>query len=97
MYISGHIQTENMQVKALPEDAIVIDEGRSYFFLAENRYEDKKKVWIFRPIEVKTGISDQGWVEITLLEPLPKNAKVVWNKAYYLIAEMKKKETSHEH
>ncbi len=86
-------------VKALPEDAIIVEEGKPYIFIAEvhQERESEKTEWMFRPIEIRTGASDEGWVEINLLEPLPNGAKVAWNKAYYLISEMKKSETSHEH
>ncbi|MBX9721793.1 MAG: efflux RND transporter periplasmic adaptor subunit [Candidatus Obscuribacterales bacterium] len=97
MYIKGKIYTERAPVKALPEEAIIVEEGKSYIFKAEAHREDGKLEWEFTPVEIRTGISNQGWVEINLLEPLPENAKVAWNNAYYLIAEMKKGETSHEH
>jgi cobalt-zinc-cadmium efflux system membrane fusion protein len=41
-----------------------------------------------------TGIEEDGWVEVKLLEPLPDGAQVAWNNAYYLISEMKKSQTS---
>ncbi len=97
MYINGKIFTESMSVIALPEEAIIVEEGKSYIFMAEVHQEDGKTGWMFEPIEIKTGASDEGWVEINLLEPFPKGALVAWNNAYYLIAEMKKSETSHEH
>jgi cobalt-zinc-cadmium efflux system membrane fusion protein len=65
--------------------------------MAHTRQESGKMEWVFSPVEIRTGISSEGWVEINLLEPLPMNAKVAWNNAYYLIGEMKKGETSHEH
>ncbi len=97
MYIHGKIHTKTELVNALPEEAIIVEEGKSYIFRAEVREEDGKKEWTFEPIEIITGVSEEGWVEIDLLEPLPKGAVVAWNNAYYLIAEMKKSETSHEH
>lgn len=97
MYIRGKIHTESESVKALPEEAIIIEEGKPYIFMAHTRQESEKMEWVFSPVEIRTGISSEGWVEINLLEPLPKNAKVAWNNAYYLIGEMKKGETSHEH
>ncbi|MFZ1712168.1 MAG: efflux RND transporter periplasmic adaptor subunit [Nitrosomonas sp.] len=97
MYINGKIYTESMSVIALPEEAIVVEDGKSYIFMAEELQEDGQTEWEFTPVEIRTGNSDEGWVEINLLESLPKDAQVVWNNAYYLIAEMKKGETSHEH
>lgn len=97
MYIHGKIYTESTSVKALPEEAIIVEEGKPYIFVAEAYQEDGKMEWMFNPVEIRTGISDQGWVEIKLLEPLAEDTRVAWNNAYYLIAEMKKSETAHEH
>ena len=72
---------------------IIEEEGKSYIFTAEKHEEDGKTEWSFKPVEVITGEENEGWVEIKLLEPLPEDAKVAWNSAYYLIAEMKKGET----
>tara|TARA_A100000171_G_C2138101_1_gene152079 strand:+ start:2135 stop:3358 length:1224 start_codon:yes stop_codon:yes gene_type:complete len=97
MYINGKIKTSNNSVKALPESALIEEEGKPYIFIVETHQEDGKTEWTFRPIEVRTGISDDGWVEIKLLESLPKNTQVAWNNAYYLISEMKKGSTEHGH
>lgn len=97
MYIYGEIHTGSSLVNALPEDAIVMEEGKSLIFMAESHQEDGKTEWIFKPVEVITGISDNGWVEVNPVESFPENVQVAWNNAYYLIAEMKKGETSHEH
>ncbi|MCM4159281.1 efflux RND transporter periplasmic adaptor subunit [Antarcticibacterium flavum] len=98
MYINGRIITgAGTEVTALPEEAIIEEEGKSYIFIAEKHEEDGETEWSFKPVEVVTGEENEGWVEIKLLEPLPEGAKVAWNNAYYLIAEMKKSQTSHGH
>lgn len=97
MYINGKIHTESEMVKVLPEEAIIEEEGKPYIFIAEQHNEDGKTEWAFKPVEIRTGMTDEGWVEIKLLEPLPEGAKVAWNNAYYLISEMKKSQTSHSH
>lgn len=97
MYINGKIRTGNNEVKALPEGAIIEEEGKPYIFMAEAHEEEGKTEWAFKAVEIRTGMTEDGWVEIKLLEPLPKDAKVAWNNAYYLISEMKKGETEHEH
>ena len=96
MYINGKIQTEGQQVYALPEEAIIEEGGIPHIFMAESHVEEGKMEWAFTPIEVRTGMTDEGWVEIKLLEELPKGAKVAWNNAYYLISEMKKGELEHD-
>lgn len=93
MYINGRIITgAGAELKALPEEAVIVENGKSYIFLAEKQEENE---WLFTPVEVIIGEENEGWVEIKLLEPLPEDARFAWNNAYYLIAEMKKSQTSH--
>ncbi|MEE4198687.1 MAG: efflux RND transporter periplasmic adaptor subunit [Bacteroidales bacterium] len=54
-------------------------------------------VMAFRMVEVITGKQDDGYTEIKLLETLPDDTQIVMNAAYYLLADMKKEETEHEH
>lgn len=51
----------------------------------------------FRMVEVIPGLKDEGYTEIKLINPLPENTQVVMNAAYYLLADMKKEETEHDH
>jgi cobalt-zinc-cadmium efflux system membrane fusion protein len=97
MYINGTIHTAENKVLALPENAIVEDEGITYLFTAEQHEKNGNTEWSFTPVEIVTGIEKDGWVEVKLLEPLPEGVRVAWNNAYYLISEMKKSQTSHGH
>ena len=65
--------------------------------MAEKHEEDGETEWAFQPVEIITGIEEDGWVEVKLLEPLPEDAMLALNNAYYLISEMKKSQTSHSH
>ena len=58
---------------------------------------DNEETWAFRRVEVITGLKDEGFVEIRLLDSLSDHAEIVMNAAYYLLADMKKSETKHEH
>jgi cobalt-zinc-cadmium efflux system membrane fusion protein len=80
--------------QALPEGAVIRDNGKDYIFSVKKEKEDE---WEFTPIEVVAGITSNGWTEIKLLQPLPATTKVALNNAYYLIAEMQKGEAEHEH
>ena len=94
MYINGRIVTgAGTEVTALPEEALIEEEGKSYIFIAEQHEENGETEWSFKPVEVMTGEKNEGWVEIKLLQPLPEGARVAWNSAYYLISEMKKSQT----
>ena len=93
MYIQGRIQTDNALTKALPESAIVKDGDRFFVFIVEKEGEN----WAFKPIEVITGEKDGGWIAVAFSQETPVNTKFAYNNAYYLMGEMKKGETEHEH
>lgn len=57
----------------------------------------KEEKMAFRMVEVIPGLKDDGYTEIKLINPLPENIQVVMNAAYYLLADMKKEETEHDH
>ena len=46
----------------------------------------------FRMVEVITGLKDDGYTEVKLIDSLPENTKVVMNVAYYLLSDLKKDE-----
>ncbi len=97
MYLSAKIITSEHSVPALPEEAVITENGESYIFTARKVTEDNKEEWEISPLKVIVGQQYDGWVEIKLLQPLGKEVKFVWNKAYYLIAELKKGENEHAH
>lgn len=72
MYINGKISTKNNDVTALPQEAVVEENGKSYIFIAEPQEEGCKTGWGFSTVEVRTGNTDDGWVEIKLMAPLPE-------------------------
>ncbi len=51
----------------------------------------------FRMVEVITGIEDNGYVAIKLIEPLSKDAQIVLDGAFYLLSDLKKSEAAHVH
>ena len=63
----------------------------------EDDDDAKEEKMAFRMVEVIPGLKDEGYTEIRLINPLPENTQVVMNAAYYLLADMKKEETEHEH
>ena len=109
MYIQGKIIIENVLTTVLPEHAIVSEEGKSYIFVKfieghseeivedDGHGHDEDKKVAFRKVEIITGIRSGKYVAIKLLDSLPKNAQIAANGAYYLLAEMGKGETEHNH
>lgn len=97
MYLTGKIATSGHKVTALPEEAIITENGEKYIFTAKKISEEGTEKWELSPLKIITGEEDDGWVEIKLFQPIPADKMVVWNEAYYLISEMKKGETGHSH
>lgn len=97
MYIRGRIMTKKVESYALPGAAVVREGGKYFIFTAKKENDNEETEWAFEPVEIIPGAEDNGWIEVKLLKPLPKETKVAWNSAYYLLAEMKKGEVEHSH
>ncbi len=89
------------------------DDGHKHENEAEHKHDDvydnhsnekhatyemfaNKKV-AFRMVEVISGVKDNSYVEIKLMEPLDKDAQIVLDNAFYLLSDIKKSETEHVH
>jgi len=83
MYMNAEIELKNTNVYALPEEAIVRFENNQYIFLSESETT-------FTIQEVKTGNSENGFIEIISGEKLI-DKKVVMKGAYNLLMTMKNK------
>ena len=99
MYVDARIITNNETVMALPNDAIVNHEGLDYIFamISKSNEEGHEDEYIFKKIEVNTGVSDMGFTHVVPAEYLPEEIKVVTKVAYYLMAEMNKGTGGHGH
>ncbi|MEJ7625215.1 MAG: efflux RND transporter periplasmic adaptor subunit [Ferruginibacter sp.] len=107
-YVSGLIETGKQLVSAVPKDAIVKANDKSYIFVFEgiekepikrdaDDKEANKNEFVekhrFKMIEVVTGVEELGYVEIKLLEELKPNTKIVTKGAFYLFSSMQSIET----
>jgi cobalt-zinc-cadmium efflux system membrane fusion protein len=93
MYVNALIDVGSNTVDVLPLDAIIRAEGREFIFVLE---EVKKTTadteYHFQRIEVKTGTSQLGYVQVTPLQPLEARQNIVVQGAYYLQAHLTKSE-----
>ncbi|RUT79649.1 efflux RND transporter periplasmic adaptor subunit [Ancylomarina longa] len=109
MYISGHIHTDKNYTRTLPNDAIVNEGTKSFVFVLDNKALETAKheskvdekdneltEMAFRMVEVITGLKEEGYTEVRLVDSLPNNSEIVLNAAYYLLADMNKGETGEE-
>ncbi len=105
MYINGRILANDMEETVVPNDAIVADGEKYYIFVktknqahkhAEGETNHVEKT-SFMMVEVLKGVTNAGYTAIRLLNNLPDDIKIAGSSAYFLIAEMRKEETAHEH
>lgn len=94
MYVKGNILTGEEESRALPESAIARDGNRQYAFKAEKSSANN---WFFTPLEVISGETLDGWVEVRFLQEITSETQFALNNGYYLMAEMKKGEVEHDH
>ena len=92
MYLCGKIESDNKELVAIPEEGIVDDSGKSYIF-SETRQNGK---WLFRPVEVKKGRNENGYVELLNAERFTDNMVFFLFYAYYIYSELKKDENVEE-
>ena len=99
MYVNAVINIGENTVEALPDEAIVNAEGREFIFVWEKENLEKahpKDEITFARVEVKTGLSQLGYRQVSLLQEIHDGDKIVINGAYYLQSHLIK-EQSGEH
>jgi len=55
-------------------------------------HEEEEKTFHFQRIEVKTGTSQLGFVQVSVLHKIEENAKIVLKGAYYIQSHLVKNE-----
>jgi len=91
MYVNAIIEASSNQVTTLPSEAIVSFDDKDYIFLFDNnKIEGGKPFTEYRMIQVKKGVTDAGYTEITLPEGIDvKVVKAVIKGAYNLLSAKK--------
>lgn len=83
MYMNAEIEVPNKKSMALPNESVLSFETKEYVFKKINKNK-------FEMVEVQTGTSGNGWVEI--LNPLPlKDERIILTGAYTLLMALKNK------
>lgn len=95
LYVNALVQIGEKTVDALPNDAIVKADGREFIFILEQEdtsSSEQPEHYHFERIEVKTGVSELGYSQITLMNELPKGSQIVLSGSYYLQSHLIKNE-----
>jgi membrane fusion protein, heavy metal efflux system len=91
MSVVGLINIEKAPVPSVLSSAIVSSSGNDYIFLKREEQvkqapEINENTIFFERIQVKKGISDGSYTQITPLQEIPDKARVITNGAFYLMA-----------
>jgi cobalt-zinc-cadmium efflux system membrane fusion protein len=104
MYVNALIDIGKNDVETLPIDAIAKAEGKEFIFIqpfdsaqGKEKGEKEDSGVHFKRIEVKTGATQLGFVQVTPLQEIPAGAKIVSKGAYYLQSTMSNSEGDDEH
>lgn len=91
MYVNAAIESCGEKVPAVPSESIVNFEDKDYIFVYEkNKEEDGKPFTEYRMIQIKKGITDEGYTGIILPDNFDlKKAKIVVKGAYNLLSAKK--------
>lgn len=85
MYVTALINVGKQKSDAVPNDAIVNNEGKKYIFVLEKEdQENGVKMYHFKREEVLLGVSDLGYTQITPVGHIPADATIVKANAFYL-------------
>lgn len=92
MYVQAKIAVGRTVLTAVPEDAVVDDDGVSYIFSAQRN----GKRWRFVPIAVEKLRAEGGMVAVRSREKSLNGVSLALSGAYYLLSDMRKGETGEE-
>ena len=93
MNVTGLINIGDNVTSAVLSGAVASYSGNDYIFIQKqdsagvsNRKTGSGKEFVFERIRIKKGISSGGYTEITPLEAIPGDSKIVTNGSFYLMA-----------
>jgi cobalt-zinc-cadmium efflux system membrane fusion protein len=91
MYVNALIEASNDKVTAVPSDAVVSFDDKSFIFLFDNNKEENGRQFTeYRMIQIQKGVSDGGYTQIMLPDGIDfKSVKVVIKGAYNLLSAKK--------
>ena len=88
MYLKAYVEAGTHSVAALPNEAIVNFEGKDYIFVVDTN----KTGHHFVLTEIKKGISELGYTEITFPVGITTETPIVINGAYDILSKVKNSE-----
>lgn len=85
MNITANISLNQATLPAIPTEAIVNYQGQDYIFIVDS-VDTKKHETHFKRVPVVKGSSDVGYSEITMLNEIPADTKIVVKGSFFILA-----------
>lgn len=85
MFVTAEIHTDEQNLDALPEEAIVSENNQPFLFYTTT--PDGSATFEFFRLPVKTGFREEGMVQVEVLAPLPAHARIVVKGTYFIHSE----------
>ncbi len=98
MYVTALIDVGEQLTPSVPIDAVVRSENKEFIFILtgtkKEEHEDEGKKhqveeYSFRNVEVTTGVTELGYIQITPLEELPSGTQIASKGAFYILSKTK--------
>ncbi|HMI04895.1 MAG TPA: efflux RND transporter periplasmic adaptor subunit [Pedobacter sp.] len=98
MYLKAYVESGMSKVSALPEQSIVEFEGKKYVFVEQPAEgKNKETAYQFKMAEVNTGVSENGYTQVSF-PGQDAGIKIVVKGAYDLLSKVKNaEEEGHGH
>ena len=92
LYVEAQILTESRMRRALPESAVIRDQGKYYYFVQSEKTKDQV---LYDKVQIQVGITNEGLTEVMNIAESSDTTKIVIEGAFYLKSEMNKEEGGH--
>jgi cobalt-zinc-cadmium efflux system membrane fusion protein len=85
MFVAAEIHTDEQELDALPEEAVVTDHDGTYCYYTISPDQDKQ--FRFNRLPLKTGFREEGFVQVEPLTKFPAGARIVVKGTYFIKAQ----------
>lgn len=91
MYVNAQVEASTAKVTAVPTEAIVSFDNKDYIFVLEqHKVEDGKNFTEYKMVQIRKGVTDGGFTEVTLPADLHyERATLIVKGAYNLLSAKK--------
>ena len=90
MFAAAEIHTDEQELDALPEEAVIADDTESFCYYTQT--PDGSDVVGFKKALLRTGFREDGFIQVEPLTAIPAGARIVIKGTYFIKAEGLKQE-----